>query len=104
MKPHGWSVRAAWSKALWWLALPAALAGCANTTPLLDEEFGSSLRMLRVQQTLNTDASNNRNPVAGIDGKAAKGALDNYRDSFRAPPSEAANVIQIGVGQGQAGR
>jgi hypothetical protein len=78
----------------------AVLAGCVSTTPYLDEKHGAAATLARSQQTLDPDASRNTNPVKGLDGKAAKGALDNYRDSFRLPPSEAANVIGIGVGQG----
>lgn len=81
--------------------LGVLLAGCATTTPETDALFGESLNTLKAQQTLNPDASRNDDPVLGLDGKAAKGALDNYRDSFRKPPSEAANVISIGVGGGK---
>jgi hypothetical protein len=76
----------------------AMLAGCVSTTPHLDDKHGAAATLARAQQTLNPDASRNTNPVKGLDGKAAKGALDNYRDSFRQPPSEA-EVISIGVGQ-----
>ena len=65
----------------------AVLAGCVSTTPYLDDQHGASAT-LSAQQTLDPDASRNTNPVKGLDGKAAKGALDNYRDSFRLPPSE----------------
>ncbi|MGB0129793.1 MAG: hypothetical protein WBP72_19285 [Rhodocyclaceae bacterium] len=83
----------------------ALLGGCAaTTTPETDARLGLTLNTLRAQQTINPDASRNTDPVAGFDGKAAKGALDNYRDSFRKPPSEAASVMTIGVGQGSAGR
>ena len=78
----------------------AVLAGCVATTPYLDEKHGAAATLARSQQTLDPDASRNTNPVKGLDGKAAKSALDNYRDSFRLPPSDAANVISIGVGQG----
>jgi hypothetical protein len=79
----------------------ALLCGCAaTTTPETDARLGSSLNTLRAQQTINPDAPQNTDPVAGLDGKAAKGALDNYRDSFRKPPSEAPGVLSIGVGQG----
>lgn len=75
------------------------LAACvATTTPETDSHLGESLQLLRAQQTLNPDASSNTNPVLGLDGKAAKGAMDNYRDSFRAPPSESSSVLSIGVG------
>lgn len=66
------------------------LGGCvATTTPRMDARFGESVTMMRAQQTLDPQASANTNLVTGIDGKAAKGALDNYHDSFRKPPAEA---------------
>ena len=82
------------------------LGGCAgSTTPEADARFGESLNTLKAQQTLNPEASRNTNPVAGIDGKAAKGAYDNYRDSFRQPPAEGMNVAPItGVNAGGGSR
>lgn len=81
------------------LAGVAALSGCAaSTTPKTDARLGEALTVMRAQQTLNPDASRNTDPVTGLDGKAAKGALDNYRDSFRKPPTEAAGFLSIGVG------
>jgi hypothetical protein len=66
------------------------LGGCAaTTTPQTDARFGEAVTLLQAQQTLDPQASANTNPVTGMDGKAAKGALDNYRDSFRKPPAEA---------------
>lgn len=82
------------------LALAAALTGCvATTTPETDARLGESFTMLKAQQTIDLDASRNTDPVAGVDGASAKGALDNYRDSFRKPPSEAAGpALSISVG------
>jgi len=76
----------------------ALLGGCAfpSTTPEVDARFGESLNIMKAQQTINPDASRNTDPVAGVDGKAAKGAYDNYRDSFRKPPAEGLNVTPIG--------
>jgi len=75
------------------------LSGCvASTTPLTDARLGESMAMMKAQQTMNPDASRNTDPVTGLDGKAAKGALDNYRDSFRKPPAEGATVLSIGGG------
>lgn len=77
-----------------------ALGGCAaTTTPTTDARLGEAMTMLKAQQTINPDASQNADPVAGIDGKAAKGALDNYRDSFRKPPVEPSAVFAIGSGK-----
>jgi hypothetical protein len=73
------------------------LSGCAaTTTPETDARLGESMTMLKAQQTLNPDASRNTNAVTGIDGKAAKGALDNYRDSFRKPPADGPGFLSIG--------
>lgn len=73
------------------------LSGCvATTTPETDARHGEAMIMLRAQQTMNPDASLNTDPVTGLDGKAAKGALDNYRDSFRKPPTESTGFMGIG--------
>ena len=73
------------------------LGGCGSisTTPEVDARFGESLSIIKAQQTINPDAARNTDPVAGIDGKAAKGAYDNYRDSFRQPPTEGMNVMPV---------
>ena len=78
----------------------ATLSGCvATTTPETDARLGEAMTMLRAQQTMNPDASLNTEPVIGLDGKAAKAALDNYSNSFRKPPSESAGLMGIsGVG------
>lgn len=82
---------------IWAFAAALALGGCAaSTTPKTDARMGEAMLLMRAQQTLNPEASRNTEPVAGLDGKAAKGALDNYRDSFRQPPAEAATFLTIG--------
>ena len=87
------------------LAAIVTLCGCAvSTTPETDARFGQSFNLIKAQQTLNPDASLNTDPVAGIDGKAAKGAYDNYRDSFRKPPEEArgpSTAVGVNVGVAQ---
>ena len=75
----------------------ATLSGCvATTTPETDARHGEAMSILRAQQTMNPDASLNIDPVTGVDGKAAKGALDNYRNSFSKPPTESAGFMGIG--------
>ena len=61
-------------------------------------EIGESVTMMRAQQTINPEASLNSDPVLGQDGKTAKGALDNYYDTFRKPPAEASSTFTLGVG------
>ena len=45
--------------------------------------------------TLNPRGAANPDPVAGLDGQAARAALERYQDSFKAPPP-VINVINIG--------
>jgi hypothetical protein len=78
--------------------LLAALAasGCA-ATPNLDRQFGHSVAQLRQRQMLSPQAGANRDPVAGLDGKAAQAAYAAYQKSFAAPAPQAA-AFTIGVG------
>jgi hypothetical protein len=71
---------------------------CIATSPRLDARFGDSVNIAKAQQTLNPDASRNRNVVAGMDGKAAQETVVRYRESFKSPPPPA-NVFTIGVSQ-----
>lgn len=77
------------------VAVAGLLGGCVSPTPILDEHFGEAVRQAREQQILNPDAGNNPDPVTGMDGPAAKEAMQRYRDSFKSPPP-VTNVINIG--------
>src|SRR5437016_13900902 len=72
---------------------------CLTRSPRLDASFGDAVNIAKAQQTLNPDASKNRNVVAGIDGKAAQEAMLRYRETFKNPPPPA-NVFTIGVSSG----
>ncbi len=72
------------------------LGGCAaSTTPNYDMRFGDAVRQARARMTLNPNAGANPDPIAGMDGRAAREAIGRYQDSFRAPPP-VVNVINIG--------
>ena len=61
------------------LSLSAGLlSACGTTTPQLDAVFGQAVREARVAQTLNPKASENTDPVLGIDGKAGAAAQQRY--------------------------
>lgn len=75
------------------------LSACAPTTPQWDASFGNAVRTAIAQQTLHPDASGNPDPVSGIDGRAAREAIDRYQKSFRQPAPQP-NVFTIGVGSG----
>lgn len=78
------------------LGLATQLTGCVSiTTPELDAKFGDAVRAAREAQTLNPGASANKDPVLGLDGKAAVNALERYQDSFKSPP-KTFEVINIG--------
>lgn len=76
-----------------------AAAGCVNTTPVWDSQFGQSVRMAVADQTLHPGATANRDPVAGIDGRAALGAQKRYENSFAQPESRSASMFTDAVGK-----
>lgn len=90
------------SQSLLFTALIIGLGGCASHTPNLDSRFGDAVNTAKAEQTVNPDASQNTDPVAGVDGKAAKAAVDRYHESFKNPP--ATPVFTIGVGGSGGGQ
>lgn len=85
-------------------AIGALLAACASSsTPNVDKHFGEAVRAARAQQTINPDASQNPDPVSGIDARASKESLDRYHESFKSPPPTF-NVINIGGGVSAGGQ
>jgi predicted small lipoprotein YifL len=81
------------------LLASVALTGCATQTPILDQHFGDAVNAAKAQQIINPDASQNTDPVAGIDGQAANASVDRYHKSFVQPPATT-NIFNIGVGTG----
>lgn len=81
------------------LGATVVLAGCMAPAPVLDSKFGEAVTAAKAQQTLNPDASMNKKPAMGLDGKAADVVIDKYHKSFEAP-QPAANTFTIGVGSG----
>lgn len=75
----------------------ALLTACAATTPALDANFGNAVRQARSSQTLNPNASANRDPVLGIDGRAGAAAQERYQESFKSPP-KTFEITNIGGG------
>ena len=73
-----------------------AASGC-GTTPRLDRQFGRSVDLLRAQQVINPQAGLNRDPVTGLDGKAAVAGYNAYQKSFSAPVPQS-STLTIGVG------
>lgn len=74
-------------------------AGCVNTTPVWDSQFGQSVRTAVADQTLHPEGASNRDPAVGIDGKAALGAQKRYENSFAQPESRSASMFTDAVGK-----
>ena len=67
------------------------------TSPRLDCAFGEAVDMAVARQIADKDAAaKNANKGAGIDGAAAKEAIDQYRKSFRSPEAPA-SPFTIGI-------
>ena len=82
--------------------LVGILTACVETAPRYEAEFGIATRATLNSQIINPDAGNNPDPVAGLDGRAARDAINNYQKSFAEPrPTE--NGFNIGVGTGNSG-
>lgn len=80
----------------------AGLAACAPTSPTFDRHFGETVPALRAMQTRNPDApiANQSKSVDGLDGRAAREAIDRYQNTFTEPPPPVVNPFLIGVGSG----
>lgn len=91
------------STRLAFVSIVALLAtGCAQRAPYLESQMGQSLTMLRAQQTINPEASNNTDPVAGMDARSAQVGRERYEQSFKtpvAPPPR--NAFTIGISRGR---
>lgn len=88
-----------WLPAALAVALTAALTACVAATPRLDAELGKAQNMAKALQVANPDASNNADPLKGIDGQAGDAIVDNYRASFVNPrPALSGGVVNVGRG------
>ncbi len=76
---------------------PLCLAACASsTTPRLDQRFGDATRLAFTRQIAFPNAAANPDPVAGLDGRSAGLAMEQYRKSFDAPPPMPAAMVNVG--------
>ena len=70
--------------------------GCAGPTRL-EMDYGTSAKLSKFNQIANPDAEKNLEPVVGMDGVAAKAAMDKYQKDFE-KPKPAANIYTIQTG------
>jgi type IV pilus biogenesis protein CpaD/CtpE len=64
------------------LILAALLQGC-STAPRFEAHFGDSVRANLAAQLIDPSAHRNADPVAGIDGGAARASHERYQRSFQ---------------------
>ncbi len=62
--------------------LTLALAGCVATSPNWESRFGEAARVTTAQQIISPEASQNSDPVAGVDGNSAEGAMRKYKEGL----------------------
>lgn len=80
------------------LLVMAVLAGC-ETTPNVDAKFGNAVNLAKTQQTINPDASKNKDPVVGVNGQIANSAMENLQKAYETPAPASTGVIgKIGSG------
>lgn len=79
-----------------WLTLAASLAACAPTTPRWDSNFGTSVRGTFAAQVADPEAVRDTNPAAGLDGRAARAAQEQYERANATPQSALAPLLNSG--------
>jgi len=76
------------------LLLTVACAGPSR----VETDFGTSAKLAVFNQTANPQAGKDSQPVVGLDGGAAKGAMEKYRKDFEKPAPPPTNVYTIQTG------
>lgn len=74
-----------------------AATGCAARLPAPGQRMGDAVSLTMAQQVINPQAGINRDPVMGMDGKAAKSGFDAFQKTYRTPEPQQ-NVFTIGIG------
>ncbi len=70
--------------------------GCAGPSRL-ETDFGTSSKLMKVNQTWNPEAEENIEPVSGFDGKAAQANIERYRKDFEKPAPPIPYTLSIGL-------
>jgi hypothetical protein len=64
------------------LIVSGTLAGCAPTTSLVEQGYGTSYKMAVANQILNPDGEKNFEPVVGLPNAAADKTITKYNKEF----------------------
>jgi len=66
-------------------------AGC-STQSTLEKNWGSSFESVKVNQIANPEASENLEPVVGLDGQLAEQNMESYRQGCKGDQSTTYNL------------
>ena len=78
------------------VTLTFILWGCAGSSRL-EMDYGTSFKLLKLNQISNPDAEKNSEPVAGLDGKAAQASIEKFRKDFEKPAPPTPYSFSIGI-------
>lgn len=80
-----------------WMLLALTVGGahgCVSSTPHWDGRFGAAIRAGLAAQVIDPAPASARDPASGMDGRAARAAIDSYQRSFAQPqPGQPAALI-----------
>jgi hypothetical protein len=71
------------------------LLSCAGSR--LEMDFGTSSKLMKINQVWNPEAEKNIEPVSGFDGEAAQATVEKYRKDFEKPAPPAPYTLSVGV-------
>ena len=74
------------------------ITGCAQST--LNTNWGSSFEEARVNQIANPGASENLDPVVGLDGHLAEGNMESYRQGCKGDEKSTTYNLRLGSIEG----
>ncbi|MEW6327515.1 MAG: hypothetical protein AB1487_07980 [Thermodesulfobacteriota bacterium] len=73
-----------------------ATVGCATAPGRLEADYGTSFNFSKFNQILDPEAGEKLPPASGLDGEAARAAMEKYHKSFQEKAAKPAFTISIG--------
>lgn len=80
------------------MVVTLALLGCSTLPTALERDYGTSFKLAKFNQILNSEAEKNLEPVTGMNGVAAQGAIEKYQKGFKEKEAAPTYVFSISTG------
>ena len=77
------------------IAVFLIFTGCAGPSRV-EMDYGTSYKLAKFNQALDSEAEKNLEPVTGFDSGAAKAVIDRYRKDFEKPTPPPTYVLGVG--------